>query len=64
MQNTLKKTHKTYEDTDLTWPPDNGGKLSPILRRFFELQRERTIAELREIDRLLGRAQTIPKRNR
>ncbi len=35
-----------------------------LMRHYFELKRERTIAALRSLDRLLGREQTIPKRVR
>ena len=34
------------------------------LRAYFERRRDALIAELRELDRLLGRPQTIPPRRR
>jgi hypothetical protein len=36
----------------------------PAMRLFVKLERERTIAKLRDLDRLLGRKQTIPRRVR
>jgi len=53
----------TYSDADIR-PADDTPKLSPVMQSFFELERERTIAKLRDIDRLLGRRQTIPERMR
>ena len=38
--------------------------LTDELRRYLELKRDTLIAELRAIDRMLGRAQTIPIRER
>lgn len=35
-----------------------------MLRAYFERRRDALIAELRELDRLLGRPQTIPPRRR
>ncbi len=34
------------------------------MRAFYERERRRTIAKLRDLDRILGRLQTIPKRVR
>ena len=50
----------------------DGAKVMPYLsppapeclKRFYELERERTIARLRDLDRLLRRPQTIPERQR
>ena len=44
--------------------PPVGGDGLDMLRVYFERRRDVLIAELREIDRLLGRAQTVPVRER
>lgn len=44
--------------------PSVGGDGLDMLRVYFERRRDVLIAELREIDRLLGRAQTVPVRER
>ncbi len=38
--------------------------LSDELRRYLELERDTIIAKLRTIDRILGRRQTVPERER
>ena len=38
--------------------------LSPALRAYYENERRRVIAKLRDLDRMLGNAQTIPERQR
>jgi hypothetical protein len=38
--------------------------LTDELRRYLELERDTIIAKLRMIDRLLGRPQTVPTRQR
>lgn len=38
--------------------------LDEAMFRYFQMRRDKVIAELRELDRLLGRAQTIPERKR
>ena len=41
-----------------------GGDLPAGMRAFYERERRRTIAKLRDLDRILGRRQTIPERVR
>jgi hypothetical protein len=42
----------------------NPEKLTVGMRAFYERERRRTIAKLRDLDRILGRRQTIPERVR
>ena len=39
-------------------------ELPPVLADYYENERRRVIAKLRDLDRLLGREQTIPERVR
>lgn len=56
-------TTPTYNDVEAR-QLDGRDPLPPRLERYYRLKRERTIAELRELDRILGRKQTIPERVR
>lgn len=49
--------------TDTGPDKETNDELAP-LRAYFERRRDALIAELRELDRLLGRPQTIPPRRR
>ena len=51
-------TNGTYIDAELKAQKAAG------LRTYFELERRRTIARLRDLDRLLGLPQTLPRRTR
>ena len=53
----------TYHD-DFDFTVERSAITDAMMFRYFELKRERTIADLRALDRLLGREQTIPKRVR
>ena len=53
----------TYHD-DFDFTVEKLAWTDAMLVCYFELKRERTIADLRALDRLLGREQTIPKRVR
>jgi hypothetical protein len=44
--------------------PDGAQCLPDSLRLYFERKRDALIAELRELDKVLGRPQTIPVRRR
>jgi hypothetical protein len=44
--------------------PDDAQCLPDALRLYFERKRDALIAELRELDKVLGRPQTIPVRRR
>ena len=52
----------TYTDAVLV--PEKPPITEEMMRRYWELDREETIAKLRRLDILLGRKQTIPRRVR
>jgi hypothetical protein len=62
-------TYDTVVTTPVVIEPPPAVKVEPPslpaeLRRYFELQRDAAIATVRELDRVLGRPQTIPERKR
>lgn len=51
----------TITVSPVEWPP---AQLDTFMRDYFERRRDCLIAELRALDRLLGRPQTIPPRHK
>ena len=60
---------RTLDNLDATYPdvvlePEWEAMTDELMKWYFERKRDRAIAELRALDRLLGLKQTIPRRVR
>ena len=55
-------TNSTFSDVILE--PEPEAMTVEMLVHYLEMERRRTIHRLRDLDRLLGRPQTIPERSR